>query len=126
MTMDMPWRRGRRPVRVRDVGGDDGRHDDAGSGAGDAALRGVHRGRGGQRATAGRVRLRRRLFARLDSFSVGAALAQWGLHEAAMLSPAMRRPARGLSGAILMAAGIYQLTPFKGACLSTAETRSDS
>ena len=51
-------------------------------------------------------------------FSAGAALAQWGLHQAAMLSPAMTSSSARLSGAILIAAGVYQLTPFKGACLT--------
>ena len=52
------------------------------------------------------------------AFSAGAALAQWGLHEAAMLSLAMTTASARLAGAILIAAGIYQLTPFKGACLT--------
>jgi predicted metal-binding membrane protein len=52
------------------------------------------------------------------AFSGGAALAQWALHQAAMLSPAMTTSSARLSGAILMAAGVYQLTPFKGACLT--------
>jgi predicted metal-binding membrane protein len=51
-------------------------------------------------------------------FSAGAALAQWALHRAAMLSPAMTTSSARLGGAILIAAGIYQLTPFKGACLT--------
>jgi len=55
-------------------------------------------------------------------FSAGAALAQWGLHRAAMLSPAMTTSSARLSGAILIAAGVYQLTPFKGACLTHCRT----
>ena len=51
-------------------------------------------------------------------FSACAALAQEGLHRAAMLSPAMAASSPRLSGAILIAAGVYQLTPFKGACLT--------
>jgi len=51
-------------------------------------------------------------------FSAGAALAQWALHRAAMLSPAMTTSSPRLGGAILIAAGVYQLTPFKGACLT--------
>jgi predicted metal-binding membrane protein len=51
-------------------------------------------------------------------FSAGAALAQWRLHEAAMLSPNMAASSPRLAGAILVAAGAYQLTPFKGACLT--------
>jgi predicted metal-binding membrane protein len=52
------------------------------------------------------------------AFSAGAALAQWGLHHAAMLSSAMTTSSAQLSGAILIAAGVYQLTPFKSACLT--------
>lgn len=51
-------------------------------------------------------------------FSAGAALAQWALHALALLSPAMTTSSARLGGAILIAAGIYQLTPFKGACLA--------
>lgn len=50
-------------------------------------------------------------------FSACAALAQWALHDAAMLSPAMAASSPQLGGAILFAAGAYQLTPFKRACL---------
>ena len=35
-----------------------------------------------------------------------------------MLSPAMTASSPRLGGAILIAAGVYQLTPFKGACLT--------
>jgi predicted metal-binding membrane protein len=52
------------------------------------------------------------------TFSAVAALAQWGLHETAMLSMAMTTTSARVGGAILIAAGIYQLTPFKGACLT--------
>ena len=50
-------------------------------------------------------------------FSAAAALAQWMLHQAAMLSPAMAASNMRLAGGILVAAGVYQLTPVKGACL---------
>jgi predicted metal-binding membrane protein len=49
---------------------------------------------------------------------VGAALAQWGLHRAALLSPAMASSSGRLTGAILIAAGAYQLTPWKSRCLT--------
>jgi predicted metal-binding membrane protein len=78
----------------------------------------IHRGLGAQRAPrvvpafgAGYVLV-------WTAFSAGAALAQWALHQAAMLSPAMTTSSARLSGAILIAAGIYQLTPFKSACLT--------
>ena len=51
-------------------------------------------------------------------FSACAALAQWALHETAMLSPAMATSSPYLAGAILIVAGAYQLTPWKGACLT--------
>jgi len=51
-------------------------------------------------------------------FSAFAALAQWALHQTAMLSPAMAASSPYLAGAILIAAGAYQLTPWKGACLT--------
>lgn len=50
-------------------------------------------------------------------FSACAALAQWALHHAAVLSPEMVASSPQVSGAILCAAGLYQLTPFKRACL---------
>ena len=50
-------------------------------------------------------------------FSAGAAIAQWMLHQAAMLTPAMAASNTRLAGGILVAAGVYQLTPVKGACL---------
>jgi predicted metal-binding membrane protein len=51
-------------------------------------------------------------------FSACAALAQWTLHQAAMLSPAMAASSPRLAAAILVTAGAYQLTPVKGACLT--------
>jgi predicted metal-binding membrane protein len=53
-----------------------------------------------------------------SGFSAFAALAQWGLHETAMLSPAMTASSPYLAGAILIGAGAYQLTPLKGSCLT--------
>jgi predicted metal-binding membrane protein len=51
-------------------------------------------------------------------FSAAAALAQWALHQAALLSPMMTTSSAWLGAAILIAAGVYQLTPFKGTCLT--------
>jgi len=51
-------------------------------------------------------------------FSACAAVAQEALHRAALLSPAMAASSPRVAGAILIAAGAYQLTPFKGACLT--------
>ncbi len=51
-------------------------------------------------------------------FSACATIAQWALHEAALLSPAMAVASPRLGGAILLAAGAYQLTPLKTTCLA--------
>ena len=56
------------------------------------------------------------------AFSAAAALAQWGLHHAALLSPSMASASPVLGGVLLVAAGVYQWTPLKGRCL--AECRS--
>ena len=50
-------------------------------------------------------------------FSLAATLLQWGLAQAALLSPMMVSASPWLGGAILIVAGIYQWTPFKQACL---------
>lgn len=52
------------------------------------------------------------------AFSLAAGLAQWGLHTAALLSPAMTTTSPLVGGALLVAAGLYQLTPLKEACLA--------
>lgn len=51
-------------------------------------------------------------------FSGAAAGAQWLLHNAALLSPVMAASSARVAGAILIAAGAYQLTRWKGACLT--------
>jgi predicted metal-binding membrane protein len=51
-------------------------------------------------------------------FSAAAALAQGILHQKAMLSAAMAAASPQLSAAILIAAGAYQLTPWKSQCLA--------
>ncbi|MEQ9332277.1 DUF2182 domain-containing protein [Thalassobaculum sp.] len=50
-------------------------------------------------------------------FSAAATALQWGLDRLALLSPAMAASSALLGGALFMAAGIYQLTPLKQACL---------
>lgn len=52
------------------------------------------------------------------AFSLAATFAQWGLDEAALLSPMMVSTSPLLGAGLLAAAGIYQLTPWKNACLS--------
>jgi predicted metal-binding membrane protein len=56
------------------------------------------------------------------AFSAVATLLQWALHSAALLSDGMRITANGVSGAVLVLAGIYQWTPLKHACLSRCRT----
>jgi predicted metal-binding membrane protein len=51
-------------------------------------------------------------------FSALAAVGQAALQRAALLSPAMSTSSGWLTAAILIAAGAYQLTPFKGSCLT--------
>lgn len=55
-------------------------------------------------------------------FSAAATLAQWGLHSAALLSPNIASVSPLLGGALLIGAGVYQLTPLKNACLSHCRT----
>lgn len=52
------------------------------------------------------------------AFSALATLAQEALRSAALLSPMMVASSRLLGGVLLIAAGIFQWTPFKNACLS--------
>jgi predicted metal-binding membrane protein len=50
-------------------------------------------------------------------FSLAATLLQWGLELGGLVSPATMAAAPVLAGSILLAAGLYQLTPLKQACL---------
>lgn len=51
------------------------------------------------------------------AFSAAAALTQQGLHRAALLSPMMTATSAFFAGGLLVAAGAYQWTPLKNACL---------
>lgn len=52
-------------------------------------------------------------------FSIAAALLQWGLEHAGLIAMmGMGSQSRWLSAAILIAAGLHQLTPLKQACLA--------
>jgi predicted metal-binding membrane protein len=55
-------------------------------------------------------------------FSAVATLGQWGLHSAALLTPMMASASPLLGGVLLVAAGVYQFTPLKDACLSHCRT----
>jgi predicted metal-binding membrane protein len=50
-------------------------------------------------------------------FSVVATVAQYVLDQAALLSPMMSSSSARLGAALLIAAGVYQLSPLKNACL---------
>src|SRR6266566_2514833 len=50
-------------------------------------------------------------------FAAAATLLQWGLDEAGLLSDTMALASRIVAAAVLIAAGIYQWTPLKEACL---------
>jgi len=56
------------------------------------------------------------------AFSACAALAQWALHQTALLSPGMFVANPFVAGGILVAAGVYQLTPVKGSCLTACQS----
>lgn len=51
-------------------------------------------------------------------FSIFAAVTQWLLHRAALLSPMMTSSSTLLAGGLLVAAGIFQFTPLKRSCLT--------
>ena len=55
-------------------------------------------------------------------FSAGAALAQWAFEMSRLLTPMMQSTSAAFDGALLLAAGVYQLTPFKRACLRTCRS----
>jgi predicted metal-binding membrane protein len=55
-------------------------------------------------------------------YSVVAAVAQAGLHAAALLSPAMAATSPLLAGGLLVAAGVFQWTPLKHACLAACRS----
>ena len=55
-------------------------------------------------------------------FSLAAVLAQWVLERLGLLSMAMASTSAVLGGVILLAAGLYQFTPLKHACLRYCES----
>lgn len=52
-------------------------------------------------------------------------LAQWILHREALLSPAMASSSAWLGGILLLAAGVFQFTPLKHACLTQCRAPFD-
>lgn len=58
-------------------------------------------------------------------FSVAATGLQWGLHDAGLATPGGMRVSPLLGGALLVAAGVYQWTPLKHACLEHCRSPLD-
>lgn len=56
------------------------------------------------------------------AYSGLATLAQWGLHSAALLSPILTSSSHVVGGLILIAAGLFQVTPLKRACLKNCRS----
>jgi predicted metal-binding membrane protein len=82
----------------------------------------THAGRGGSRAPIAVAAFGAGYLLVWTSFSAIAVLAQWTLQRLTLLSPSMTTSSPRLGGAILIAAGVYQLTPFKSACLAHCRT----
>jgi predicted metal-binding membrane protein len=61
-------------------------------------------------------------FAAWSAFGFFATLTQWLLEGAALLTPMMATNSALLGGGVLVAAGLYQWTPMKGACLSQCQS----
>jgi len=59
------------------------------------------------------------------AFSLLATFAQWGLEEAALLSPMMAANSVGLGAGLLIAAGVYQWLPIKDRCLTQCRSPVD-
>ena len=79
---------------------------------------GTYRRRGGQQARMCTAAFTGGYLAAWTGFSAFAALAQMGLHAAALMAPNMASKSTTLAGGIFLTAGIYQWVPFKNACLS--------
>jgi len=60
-----------------------------------------------------------------SAFSALAAFAQWLLHRQALLSPTMVSRSAILGGILLLAAGVFQFTPLKHACLTQCRAPFD-
>lgn len=59
------------------------------------------------------------------AFSAAATAAQYALHRASLISPAMVASNRWLGAALLVAAGIFQFTPAKNRCLAHCRSPLD-
>ena len=58
-------------------------------------------------------------------FGIAATLADWGLEQTALMSPMTQRLSPALGAAIVIVAGVYQLTPFKYVCLTNCRSPVD-
>jgi|SRR5579859_5196899 len=56
------------------------------------------------------------------AFSLLATLAQWAIERIGLLTPAMAGASTTVAGLTLIAAGLYQWTPLKGACLRQCQS----
>ena len=108
---------------VRDDGGDDG-----------AERRSDHpdlrHGQPAQARAGPALRCRRRcsppaISRAWGAFSLAATFAQWGLERAALMTPMMETTSAILGGALFVAAGLYQFTPVKYACLEKCRSPLD-
>jgi len=79
---------------------------------------GTHRRQGGPQAQARTAAFAAGYMVAWIEFSLAAALAQAALHAGAVMSSAMTTQSVRVSGAIFLAAGIYQWLPPKDACLT--------
>jgi len=59
------------------------------------------------------------------AFSAAAAVAQWKLQEAALLDAHTQRAVPAVAGGLLILAGLFQLTPWKNACLTRCRSPLD-
>lgn len=57
-----------------------------------------------------------------SAFSLAATTLQWGLQGAGLLSSMMATTNAAVGGAVLLAAGLYQWTPLKNACLRQCQS----
>jgi len=83
---------------------------------------GAYRRRGNRRAWMSAVAFVTGYLIAWTAFSAVAAGAQVGLHRAALLDANMVTRSTVLAGAILLAAGLYQLLPIKAACLTHCQS----
>lgn len=57
-----------------------------------------------------------------SAFSIAATLANWGLHRAGFMTSMMGATGSLLGGGLLIAAGLFQFTPLKYACLNHCQS----